>query len=73
MRLLVIGAALALLVGCGGGGNEGGLTSEENAKLNEAAAMLDNSADGIVAPDETGLENRAADANATDDAPLNAQ
>ena len=73
MRLLVIGAALALLAGCGGGGNEGGLTSEENAKLNEAAAMLDNSADGIVAPDETGLENGAADANATDDSSLNAQ
>lgn len=32
--------AVALLAGCGGG-EQGGLTADENAELNEAANMLD--------------------------------
>lgn len=55
------GLALALvLAGCGSE-NQGGLTSEEERQLDNAAAMLednvfDTSADSLVA-DETALEN----------------
>ena len=75
MRMMLIGAAgaLALLAGCGGGNEEGGVTAEESKQLNEAAEMLDTAPETIVPPDETGLENGAADANATDDSSLNAQ
>lgn len=79
MRAYWVGAAaaLALLAGCGGGGGEGGVTADESKQLNEAADMLDASADSLVAPDETGLGNgeagsseadAAAEANATTDA-----
>ncbi len=53
-------AALALLAGCGGGGNEGGLTSEENAELNNAAAMLDSAPETLNGVDETGLDTNTA-------------
>ena len=42
-------AVLALLAGCGGGKSESGLTAEEDAKLNEAAAMLDEAPEGSAA------------------------
>ncbi len=45
--------ALALLAGCGHSGNEpgvGGVTADEAAQLNNAAEMLDASADGLSAP-----------------------
>lgn len=58
MRPWVGLTALALLAGCGGGESESGLTADEEAKLNEAAAMLDE------APDELGsaeAENAASE------------
>ena len=55
-------AIIALLAGCGGGGNEGGLTSEENAELNNAAAMLDSAPEALNGVDETGLDTNAVNA-----------
>nr|WP_295370980.1 hypothetical protein [uncultured Sphingosinicella sp.] len=68
MRAYWVGpaAALALLAGCGGGGGEGGVTADESKQLNEAADMLDASADSLVAPDETGLGNGEAGSNEAD-------
>jgi hypothetical protein len=51
-------AALSL-VGCGGGGSEGGLTADENAELNNAAAMLDSAPESLNGVDETGLDTGA--------------
>ncbi|MBV8686927.1 MAG: hypothetical protein JOZ90_07025 [Alphaproteobacteria bacterium] len=52
MRKMVAAAALAAtlaLAGCGrGGDNQGGLTAEDNAQLNNAAEMLDTSPDSLV-------------------------
>jgi hypothetical protein len=53
-------AALVLLAGCGGGGSEGGLTSDENAELNNAAAMLDSAPEALNGADETGLDTNVA-------------
>jgi len=55
-----------LLAGCGGGGNEGGLTSDENAELNNAAAMLDSAPEALNGADETGLDTNVA--NTTENA-----
>ena len=55
-------AVIALLAGCGGGGSEGGLTSEENAELNNAAAMLDSAPEALNGVDETGLDTNAVNA-----------
>ncbi len=67
---MALGAAgLALILGgCGGGESQGGLTSQEESQLNDAAAMLeenvfDTSADSLVA-DESVLENGEAAENA---------
>ncbi len=57
-------AVLALLAGCGGGGKEGGLTAEENAELNNAAAMLDSAPEALNGVDETGLDTGNAAPNA---------
>ena len=57
MRLLVISIALALLAGCGDGGSESGLTAAEEAKLNEAAAMLDEAPDDLGAAEANIVEN----------------
>ena len=51
--------AFALLVACGGGGSEqgvGGVTADEAAQLNNAAEMLDASADGLAAPEDMPLD-----------------
>jgi hypothetical protein len=55
-------AVIALLAGCGNGGSEGGLTSEENAELNNAAAMLDSAPEALNGADETGLDTNAVNA-----------
>jgi hypothetical protein len=55
-------AVIALLAGCGSGGSEGGLTSEENAELNNAAAMLDSAPEALNGVDETGLDTNAVNA-----------
>ncbi len=57
-------AALALLAGCGGGGQEGGLTADENAELNNAANMLDSAPEALNGVDETGLDTNQANAAA---------
>jgi hypothetical protein len=51
---------LALLAGCGGGDTQGGLTADENAELNNAAAMLDSAPEALNGVDETGLDANAA-------------
>ena len=55
-------AAIMLLAGCGGGESEGGLTSDENAELNNAAAMLDSAPEALNGTDETGLDTNVANA-----------
>jgi len=53
-------AALMLLIGCGDNGAEvGGVTAEEAAQLNNAAEMLDASADGLTAPEDMPLETES--------------
>ncbi|HEX8442887.1 MAG TPA: hypothetical protein VF631_04490 [Allosphingosinicella sp.] len=61
MRAGLVGlAALALLTACGGGGQEGGLTADENAELNNAANMLDSAPEALNGADETGLDTGQA-------------
>jgi hypothetical protein len=53
MTKLMIALASGLFVaGCGGGGNDmvGGVSPAEATQLNDAAEMLDASADGLAAP-----------------------
>ncbi len=59
---LAMFASLIVLAGCGGGGAEGGLTADENAELNNAAAMLDSAPEALNGIDETGLETNTANA-----------
>jgi hypothetical protein len=59
-------AALALLAGCGGGGNEGGLTADENAELNNAANMLDSAPEALNGVDETGIDTSEANGTAAE-------
>jgi len=54
--------AIALLAGCGRGANEagvGGVSADEAAQLNNAAEMLDASADGLAAPEDQPVEGNA--------------
>jgi hypothetical protein len=51
-------AAAAMLAGCGGGGNEGGLTADENAELNKAAEMLDTAPETLPPLDQPPADNR---------------
>jgi len=73
MRKMIAAAALvaglAMLGGCGGGKDGGGLTAEENDELNNAAEMLDASPDSLVANDEAVLGNGEEDGVATGEAP----
>lgn len=57
MKAWIGAAALALLAGCGGSESESGLTAAEEAKLNEAAAMLDEAPDDLGAAE---AENAAS-------------
>ena len=69
-KLSVLGlGALAMLAGCGGG-DETGLTAEEDRQLNEAAEMLDASPDSLVASDDAELGNGEAPAAETGDLPV---
>ncbi len=54
--------AAAMLAACGEREGEGGITSEENRELNEAAEMLDTSPDSLVASDDAALGNGDAPA-----------
>jgi hypothetical protein len=55
---LAVAAAVLALAACGGqDGNSGGLSAEENKKLDNIAETLDASPDSLVATDETGLGN----------------
>jgi hypothetical protein len=59
MKAITTFAAMALAIalsGCGGG-DQGGVTPEESAGLNNAAEMLDASPDSLVAGEETPLGN----------------
>ena len=77
--LAVAAAVLALGASGGQDENSGGLSAEENQKLDNMAETMDASADSLVATDETGLGN-GEEANAdtgdvmvSDDAPANEQ
>ena len=60
---LVVAAAVLSLGACGGGDDKGGLTAEENQKLDNMAETLDASPDSLVATNEAELGNgeQAAD------------
>ena len=82
VRNLALAASLAALGGCGGGEQEGGLTAEENRRLDNAAETLDASPDSLAAPEDAPLGNgeAASDEAETgelpvtgDDAPANQQ
>lgn len=65
MKAVAAFAALALLAGCGGG-NEGGLTADENAELNEAANMLDAAPEALSEVGEAPLDTNAANGTAAE-------
>jgi hypothetical protein len=72
--LVFVGSVLAL--GACGGGDEGagGVTAEESRQLNEAAAMLDETTDTLVASNETDLgngEEASSEADAAEEAVTN--
>jgi hypothetical protein len=71
MRKFYVLTAAAMLTACGSGGNEGGLTAEENAELNNAAAMLDS--ETLPPLDEPVNVGETAELPATDEAATNAQ
>ena len=54
---LVVAAAVLAVGACGGGEEKGGLTAEENQKLDNMAETLDVSPDSLVATDEANLGN----------------
>ena len=54
---LVVAAAVLAVGACGGGEEKGGLTAEENQKLDNMAETLDASPDSLVATEEAALGN----------------
>jgi hypothetical protein len=64
-RAALIATALTALAGLSacnrGGGNEGGLTAEDNRQLDNAADMLDTSPDSLVADNGADLGNGDVD------------
>jgi hypothetical protein len=66
--VMMIAAAAALLAGCsdGGNGNVGGVTPDEAAQLNDAAEMLDASADGLAAPEGDVADVESSSGNSAD-------
>jgi hypothetical protein len=66
MKAIAVFAALGMLAGCGGSENQGGLTADENAELNNAANMLDSAPEGLNEVDETGLDTSEANGAAAE-------
>ena len=74
MRVFAGLVAFGLLGACGGGGgNEGGLTAEENAELNNAAAMLDESPELLPPLDEPVAVNETVKLPATEETAASVQ
>lgn len=73
MKVIAGFAALILVAACGGGGNEGGLTAEENAELNNAAAMLDETPELLPPLDEPVAVNETVELPAEGDAAVSNQ
>ena len=75
MRKLIAAAAFALgltiLAGCGDKDGSTVPTEEENVQLNNAAEMLDASADGMSASEDTPLGNGEEVVEADESAPAN--
>lgn len=73
--ILVPAAAMALalaLAGCDGGGNEtvGGVSPAEASQLNDAAEMLDASADGLAAPEGEAIDTESNSGEPADSAAI---
>lgn len=64
--VILLVAALLSIAGCGDGGNQtvGGVSPEEAAQLNDAAEMLDASADGLAAPEGEAIDTESDSRNA---------
>jgi hypothetical protein len=58
LRIIAVTAGLTV-AGCGEGGNQtvGGVSPAEAAQLNDAAEMLDASADGLAAPEDAAIDS----------------
>ena len=69
-RLMIAVAGGLFVAGCGEGGNDtvGGVSPAEATQLNDAAEMLDASADGLAAPAGEVIETES---NSGDTAPGN--
>ena len=65
MKILAGLTALALLTGCGGA-NDGGLTADENAELNNAANMLDAAPEALNEVAEAPLDTSEANGTAAE-------
>jgi hypothetical protein len=65
---LLVAAAGLLVAGCGEGGNDmvGGVSPAEATQLNDAAEMLDASADGLAAPEGEPVDTESESGNAAD-------
>jgi hypothetical protein len=63
--VFLVAAGLSV-AGCGDGGNQtvGGVSPEEAAQLNDAAEMLDASADGLAAPEGEAIDTESDSGNA---------
>ena len=76
MRVLV-GAAVLALGACGGqDGNSGGLSAEENQKLDNVAETLDASSDSLVAEDApvgNGEDAQTGEVMVSDEAEANSE
>ncbi|MDB5688911.1 MAG: hypothetical protein JWL91_787 [Sphingomonas bacterium] len=67
LEILLIAAGLSV-AGCGEGDNQtvGGVSPEEAAQLNDAAEMLDASADGLAAPEGEAIDSESNSGDAAD-------
>jgi hypothetical protein len=66
MKMVVANlAAYVLLAGCGGS-DQGGLTADENAELNNAAEMLDAAPEALGDVNASGLDTSVANGTAAE-------